>query len=544
MFLTCVHQRHTWAVALPLGIFCTHAFLFGAWIVDDAGISFAYAFNLAMGNGLVAQPGLEPVEGYSNLLWILLLAPFMALRVFDPVWFPKILALVALGAGFVWYYRIAAGPDVSGGRAVAVAGFSLAGIQSSVVIWSVSGLENGLYSALLLLLLGLMSDGRSVAAGVAAAAVAITRPEGILFSAAYPVLVLAAKKGLRAGSRTTACVRYAGALLAPVIVFLLFRVHYFGDIFPNTYYAKGGPTLGMLMDLLHFDSAIIWKAGDLSLATIGVRAGGWFFASLLLVGLIFRRPIGQNRIALSIVILFTVSALAYLLLPGDWMAEYRYATPFFMFFYLFVTYVAWFATERLESRRIIAFISFVVVAGALTLFISVPRSVAFAANPVISISEVTVTARRFERLAEIAGVKQPSLLIADVGGALLSSSLRIYDLGMLSDRKIARALGEGSTRRDQSAFYNYVFEEAKPTFIATRAYHSWVARLDGDARFRRDYIAIVEYPDEWIKKRYGTSMWSGDFVRRESLPDGFDSVLSRLRDAVKGTHYVGCSGCN
>jgi hypothetical protein len=543
VLLIYVNQRHIWAVMLPLGIFCTHAFLFGAWIVDDAGISFAYASNLAIGNGLVAQPGLNPVEGYSNLLWILLLAPFIALRLFDPIWFPKIFALIALGAVFVWYYKTAAGHDVRSGRAVAIAGFSLAGLQSSVVIWSVSGLENGLYAALLLLLLGFMSSGRSVAAGVAAAAVAITRPEGILFSAAYPVLIFADKK-LRGRDKTAACVRYGCALIPPVIAFLLFRVYYFGEMLPNTYYAKGGPTPAMLADLLHADSALIWKAGDLSVATIGIRAGGWFFASVLLVGLMLRRPIMENRAAKSIVILFTLSSVVYLVLPGDWMAEYRYATPFFLFFYLLFAYVAWFATERLRSGRIIAFICAVVVAGSLTLLIAVPRSVAFAANPVISITEVTVTARRFERLAEIAGVRRASLLIADVGGALLSSSLRIYDLGMLSDSRIARALGEGSTRRDQADFYDYVFEEAKPTFIATRAYHSWVARLDGDARFRRDYVAIVEYPDEWIQRRYGNAMWSGDFVRRDALPYRSDSVLARLRDAVKGTHYVGCSRCD
>jgi len=44
------------------------------WNVDDAAISFAYARNLADGEGLVAQPGGERVEGYSNPLWVLLLS--------------------------------------------------------------------------------------------------------------------------------------------------------------------------------------------------------------------------------------------------------------------------------------------------------------------------------------------------------------------------------------------------------------------------------------------------------------------------------------
>jgi arabinofuranosyltransferase len=41
-------------------------------LVDDAYISFRYAHNLVEGEGLVFNPG-EYVEGYTNLLWTLLM---------------------------------------------------------------------------------------------------------------------------------------------------------------------------------------------------------------------------------------------------------------------------------------------------------------------------------------------------------------------------------------------------------------------------------------------------------------------------------------
>jgi hypothetical protein len=44
-----------------------------AWICDDAYISFKYAQNLWLGNGLIFNPG-ERVEGYSNFLWTILLS--------------------------------------------------------------------------------------------------------------------------------------------------------------------------------------------------------------------------------------------------------------------------------------------------------------------------------------------------------------------------------------------------------------------------------------------------------------------------------------
>ena len=54
-----------------------------AWVCDDSFISFRYAENLVSGHGLVYNVG-ERVEGYSNLLWTLLVALWMRLG-FDPI---------------------------------------------------------------------------------------------------------------------------------------------------------------------------------------------------------------------------------------------------------------------------------------------------------------------------------------------------------------------------------------------------------------------------------------------------------------------------
>ena len=57
-------------------------FLYESWSVhpqlDDAYISYRYALNLVEGRGLVFNPG-EYVEGYTNLLWTLLVAGGLAL---------------------------------------------------------------------------------------------------------------------------------------------------------------------------------------------------------------------------------------------------------------------------------------------------------------------------------------------------------------------------------------------------------------------------------------------------------------------------------
>ena len=61
-----------------------HALIF-RFVIDDAFISFRYAQNLNDGHGLVFNPG-ERVEGYSNLLWVLLTAFGMKLGLTRLLW--------------------------------------------------------------------------------------------------------------------------------------------------------------------------------------------------------------------------------------------------------------------------------------------------------------------------------------------------------------------------------------------------------------------------------------------------------------------------
>ena len=84
------------AAALVLGMAgaALHALYFDH-IADDAYISFRYAANWAEGNGPVFNPG-EYVMGYSNFLWVALLAAGEWLGVAAPV------AAPVLGIALGW----------------------------------------------------------------------------------------------------------------------------------------------------------------------------------------------------------------------------------------------------------------------------------------------------------------------------------------------------------------------------------------------------------------------------------------------------------
>lgn len=226
-----------------------------AVIDEDAYISFRYARNLLEGNGLVFNPGWEPVEGITNLLWTLCLAAFSWLGVELPA------ASLALGAAcggltlivaYRWCQAELFELPISRGAAyvLALAAPLLIALAPGFAFYSVSGLEVPMFA--LLLLAGLYLLGRAGSLRLAAAgslllgAAAITRPEGALVLAvASSVFVLryALKRSPGSGIlRRVGAAGVAGALPGALVVGVtsLWRTLYYGSPIPNTASAKAG----------------------------------------------------------------------------------------------------------------------------------------------------------------------------------------------------------------------------------------------------------------------------------------------------------------
>ena len=157
-------------VGISTMLFIAHACAYGWWLIDDAGISFAYAFNVANGHGLVAQPGALPVEGFSNPLLVMVMAALARLGVIDRgdlasvtdfVLVAKVVAVslhAVVAAAVVSIVRSIAETrrEPCGTRVVpAVWVADIAALTAGVilaafppyVIWMVSGLENPMYAA-------------------------------------------------------------------------------------------------------------------------------------------------------------------------------------------------------------------------------------------------------------------------------------------------------------------------------------------------------------------------------------------------------------
>ena len=156
------------------------------WYIEDAAISFAYAKHFAAGEGLVTYPGGERVEGYSNPLWTALIAIGYLLGI-SGFQTAKTLALTfgVLTVPIVYTITRHLRPHRRDATPL-IAAFLTAG-NAQFAIWGAAGLENSLFNFLLALgiwqLIVEVKRPHLPYSALIFFALAITRPEGILYAA-------------------------------------------------------------------------------------------------------------------------------------------------------------------------------------------------------------------------------------------------------------------------------------------------------------------------------------------------------------------------
>lgn len=525
-------------IAVPFVLYVALTLPLSTWIVDDAGITFAYAKSLAAGHGLVSQPGAEPVEGYSNPLWLLLMAGFMVVGLFDPFITPKIISSLLILVSYIYVYRIIT-RYLGRGHFVVWLVLTCLSMNTSFLVWTSSGLENPLLVTLILILFywcskAVSGEAKLAASGAVCAlivlAIALTRPDGIVYAGVFPLLaIVAGLTGRHTGWRSiaTSTSLNLGILALVYGAFFLFRYLYFGAWMPNTYYAKGGPSLAILVPAITLQEPYLTKFLNLIVSVVGTKLRFAVLVFIIVSSTLYFRSFKLCLKMVLLLVLVFISGFILIIMPDDWMPEYRFATAFFVFFYTLVISLGAFTINQLFSKitlRNIAAVVGAVLLLAVSYKIQAPRISHFYDHPTVSFVRITeLFARQFDGYADKLGIENGSVLLPDVGGPLYYSRLRVYDLGRLTDRTIARTL-----RKNQKKFYDYVFETTRPTFIHIHGNWTYAARFDDDPRFRRDYVPIKEEEDRWIRARLDLSMMSGNYVRKDAVV-GKEELLESLR---------------
>ena len=460
---------------IPFLLFAAHGAFFSSWEIDDAGISYAYARNLLAGEGLVAQPGSEPVEGFTNLLWVVVLAAVLPLP-----GEPGVAArVISHGLVFAGFLALAAGARAwfpRRWRPVAIVGLSTSALVTGFAAWTLSGLENALYACLVAVFLVATTQAPdSPRAGVAVGGLWIlliaTRPDAAPL-VVLPAMAWAARRAERC--RTPFALTAAGGLLA----LTGFRAVYFHDVFPNTFYAKRGPGWRHLAEVDWTPAAGLAFGLAGALVLVALLRVVW---SLTARGKWLRRRTPQQLGLMTLWLALVLSYLIYETLPTDWMSEGRFATAVFL--------LAPIAVLGLVQHWKVLLGGASVALVAATVWYSAKHTPAFAGSPPAPFGPVLNLADRLAAVGDALGSgRETSVLLPDIGGALWRDRFVVVDVAGLIDPRIARTV----RANDRSGFFDYIFEVRKPDLIWSHDYWRTLADLESDARLARDYELLYE----------------------------------------------------
>lgn len=213
----------------------------GPAVIDDAFITLRYARHFAAGHGLVYNIG-EPVEGYTSFLWTLILAAVTRLGL-DPLRTAQLFGVLA-GLVTLWAtWRLAGLLLAAGSSWLHLVPPLFLATNRTFCVWSIEAMETKLFGMLfgLALLAWLRLGTRSVRrvpiTGTCLALLCLTRPEGYLFALGLAVL---ATIRARSSGEWPALGRQISVFVILTGAHLVFRLVYYGDLVPNTFYIKVG----------------------------------------------------------------------------------------------------------------------------------------------------------------------------------------------------------------------------------------------------------------------------------------------------------------
>ncbi|MBS1516214.1 MAG: hypothetical protein JSS63_14350 [Bacteroidetes bacterium] len=308
------------------------------FIQDDSYISFRFVKNFVEGKGLVFNPG-ERVEGYTNLLWVLILSVFYAMKMN----IESISQYLSLGFSILALFQIFKisslvefkeennkGKTVQSSYLFNFIPVVLMVLTGAFNFWAISGMETGMFIAFVLAGIFYYIKNKNSGApnylfSIYIFLASLTRPEGLYFFGLIILhKVIISIREHKAGfikdifSKNN-LITYA-AYIIPTALLMLFRLSYYGYPFPNTAYAKTGFSITYL-------------------------TAGWtyfknFFEAYMLYGVVFALPLflfkkKENFFEVSLMYLLIIFYSIYIIVVGgDVLKQFRFFLPVLPLIYI------------------------------------------------------------------------------------------------------------------------------------------------------------------------------------------------------------------
>ena len=489
---------------------------FPKWTVDDAYITYRYAENLAHHGQFTWNAGLDPVEGYTGVALPVILAGAIAVGA-DPDVASKTLGVLAFFLLALTMWRLCGRLSVSPlGKSAVLASLCTAPFMFTHAL---SGLETVMFMACVVL-----AVDRALAVELAprferslwfelsasTLVASLIRPEGVALSCALVIACLCAEARRRpalttrerygcvgrlfvASSTLRALGIWIGVFALPGAAYFAWRASYYGQLLPNTFYAKlhTGFVVESLVDVAKF--AVVYLSLPMSVALVAVAT-------------VHRRAISAHAdlpwrtsiaaIAFVVVCLALYSRSALVMNFG-----FRFFVPFYPLVLIGVAAVATHALRGVPAGRartvMVAAIAVMVVAQTGVHARLLGRSARDAAATERLLTEEHRNVGQFlkGRLSADATI----VVVVDAGAIPYFSGLRTIDFGGLNDEFLSHRFRDRTPKGD---IVDYFFATNPSAIVFTSRFKDRIegpepVRIQDDPRFANYALVRVFSCEEW-----------------------------------------------
>ena len=270
---------------------------------DDVYISLRYSLNLALGNGLVFNPG-EKLESYTNFLWVIMgrigFFNFISGSIhfiitnffphyldvtgyqnnFEPLLFLKFISLLSFCGVIIFSFRLSKLLIPVQNIYFHLIAPAVLAVSVQFHVWGASGLEEIFFTFLITVsfyyfiqYLGTDNKKDVILSALSVFLAFLTRPEALMPAVLFAGIFIS--KTVRSGKINKKDFCFYGIFGLLALIYLLWKKSYFGVILPATYLVKGGHNvfdlfLGLkyVWEFVVFDSNSILLAGVLFSLTV------------------------------------------------------------------------------------------------------------------------------------------------------------------------------------------------------------------------------------------------------------------------------------
>lgn len=414
------------------------------WFVqDDAYITYRYVANYLNGDGLVFNVG-ERVEGFTNFGWTLYLCLAGAIGL-DYILVSQITGLL-FGVGIIILTLLIGRLLFADSRSrLALLPPYLVGFNMSLAYWSPAGLETAAFAFFSMLAVFWFLKRSHWLVFALLMAVWI-RPEGALVALLLLIMEAVTERGLPRYSFIYGAVAFVLSL-----PFVIFKMAYYGSIFPNPLFAKTGFGIEQLASGLEYVGRFLGHYGFWGLG-------------LLIPLLFFKRLSGRTKSIWVFVVLYLVYIV---LIGGDVLKVHRFFLPLFGFSAILLILSVSFLL-RGKSKRTVNTVVILVTLPIIVLTYLLPADFVKSYN----VREKLFTQKMARMADEIKGSDSTDFSVALPTIGIFGYKLlghRIIDMVGLTDSTIARhpmepIPGLETTWKERNYNTEYILETA-PDYI-------------------------------------------------------------------------------